>query len=115
MIFPNYEYKELNNSNKSKWVDEWNVMVNKAHAYCESLKNVYEFIGKCADSDLPSFHPYWKIQSKINTISLLQTTLESASKTKGFIDHNPSHSIVGNARAQYRREIDFANELASKL
>jgi hypothetical protein len=69
MIFPQYNYKDYNNSNKSEWpTTNWNKMVNDSYKYCENIENPYEFEGICEDILLPSYHPYWKIATLIKLI-----------------------------------------------
>jgi hypothetical protein len=65
MIFPQYNYSELNNSDKSIWIiSDWCKMVRESKEYCKNIKNIFEFEGKCRVSDLPSWHPYWKYAVK---------------------------------------------------
>lgn len=77
MIFPHYNYQNYHNDNKESWplqpptIENWCQMVNDASKYCLNLKNINEFIGIVSPSALPSFHPYWKNQVRIDTFNTL--------------------------------------------
>lgn len=64
MIFPCYNYQEFNNSNTGTHPKPWAEMLKESSAYCKGLpkESIMEFEGKCEASDLPSEHPYWRVQ-----------------------------------------------------
>ncbi len=70
MVMCHLDYKNFHIENKELWVtsDDWNSdwckMVNDNQSYCKALpiEKYKEFEGKCDEVNLPSFHPYWKVQ-----------------------------------------------------
>jgi len=110
MIFPQYNYKEFNNSNKSEWVlqpptvENWCKMVNGSVKYCNELTDVFEFIGHCEPIDLPSEHPYWKLQSFKRTIELIDYTLGFMAQTQRYIDSDGYHKVNAAASLAKQRE-----------
>jgi hypothetical protein len=98
MIFPNYKYKEFNNTNKSEWpIESWCEMIKLSSKYCSNLEDIFEFEQYCRSCDLPSEHPYWKLQSLKRRIELIDYTRGFISQTKLFISSNPGNRYVSNA------------------
>jgi len=110
MIFPNYQYKEFNNSNQNKWpiqppsIESWCIMLKESKEYCKSLNDIFEFEGLCVSSTLPSEHPYWKIQSFKRTLDLIDSTRGFITQTQKFIRFNPNHSKIVNAKATIEKQ-----------
>lgn len=111
MIFPNYSYQEYNNSNKKDWpIQSWCDMLNLSNEYCKTLDDVFEFEDQCREVDLPSEHPYWKLQSFKRTLELIDFTRGFIAQTRKFIKNNPDNSRVGNAKSTIetqKKEIMF--------
>ncbi len=69
MVMCHLEYQNFHLGNKKLWVktDDWNIdwckMVNDNQRYCKTLElgKWMEFVKRCHETDLPSFHPYWKL------------------------------------------------------
>jgi hypothetical protein len=68
MIYPHLNYTEA----KATTQEETNNLVNASYRYCQTITDVFEFIGKCRHIDLPSFHPYWKNEVKRQDYKTLQ-------------------------------------------
>ena len=98
MRFPQYKYQEFNNSNKSIHPAPWCEMLKGSKEYCKSLTDVFEFEGLCREVELPSEHPYWKLQSFKQTLELIDCTRGSIFEIEKFIESNPNHSRVGSAK-----------------
>lgn len=114
MVFPQYNYKEFNNTNKDKWIiKDWNKMVNDAFKYCESLNDVFEFDKYCKPTDLPSFHPYWKIQVKNNLIQLIKETEGLLSSCEKYIENDGYYKT--NAMASIERYKSAITDYKNKL
>ena len=60
--------------------------VNENIKYSKEHSTVEDYVGKCKDSDLPSFHPYWKEQVKNSMRKNLETLLENIEQ----IEKDPS-------------------------
>ena len=60
--------------------------VNENIKYSKEHSTVKDYIDKCKDSDLPSFHPYWKEQVKNSIRKNLETLLENIEQ----IEKDPS-------------------------
>lgn len=102
MRFPQYDYKEFNRTNKHEWpLDDWFKMMKDAHAYCKEITYIYDFEGKCRDSDLPSFHPYWKFETLKDTIKLIHGIRRQINEANLYIKNGGSH--VFNAIAMNDR------------
>ena len=85
MIFPQYDYKNFHNENKEEWpngttIEDWCKMVNDAYKYCQELEDYMEFEGKCNYWDLPSFHPYWRVQTILDDEKTLARHLRNYEK-----------------------------------
>lgn len=75
MIFAQYGYRNFHNENKNShpiqpyhW-DNWIKMVNENISYCKKFNRwkwfvfyFYVWTGRIRKSDVPSFHPYWKLE-----------------------------------------------------
>lgn len=65
MRFAQYNYQEFHNGNKELWpIKDWWEMVKINEETCKNipLSKHLEFRGKCRAIELPSFHPYWRVQ-----------------------------------------------------
>ena len=77
---------------KSKSPEDFNTysdyidFVNENIKYSKEHSTVKDYVDKCKDSDLPSFHPYWKEQVKISMCKNLETLLENIEQ----IEKDPS-------------------------
>ena len=60
---PHLGYVERSSKDYATW-DEWVQAVNDAYRYCRALPphRVNEWRWKCRHSQLPSFHPYWRMR-----------------------------------------------------
>jgi|TARA_R110002153_G_C12932675_1_gene456234 hypothetical protein len=119
MIFPQYKYKEYNNTNKKYWplqpatIENWCKMVNEAHEYCVELKDVFEFDEIIYESSPPSFHPYWKLQSFKRTIELIEETRKTIEETRHYIINGGFHRT--NAQQTIYRNKESIKFYLSKL
>lgn len=52
-------FTEKNLSSFESW-EKWVEFVNSNWEYSKTESTIDDFIGKCEDWQLPSFHPYWK-------------------------------------------------------
>lgn len=115
MVFPNYDYKEFNNRDKSEYPCDWREMVALSVEYCRNLKNVFEFVRKCKDSDLPSFHPYWKYISMKNTMQSIDQAIKDIETYKSLLVYNPDHPHYNNIWSSIKRtevHLEFLFETA---
>ena len=120
MIFPNYEYKNFHQENKEQWVlqpptlNNWCKMVNASYNYCKNLIDVFEFekygVKPC---ELPSEHPYWKLQSYKSTIKLIDETRGLNEQAKKYISGGGFYSQ--NALSYIQRNNESIKYYCSKL
>jgi hypothetical protein len=119
MIFPQYNYRNFDNSNKQEWalqpptIENWCKMINESVDYCIKILDMNEFKGKCKESELPSFHPYWKHKTKENTINMIKQTKGLISQTEKYIYSNGYYKM--NAIKSIKIQKEFINYLESKL
>lgn len=81
MVFPQFNYRQISVEDCKDYKD-WCKQVNKAVKYCNNLPLVkyMEFEGKCKVTQLPSVHPYWKVQVLLD-------------KKKDYIKHLEKYNI----------------------
>lgn len=59
-----------------KYWKSWVNFVNRNYNYAKEKSTVNDFVGKCKESELPSYHPYWTdktYNSKIELIKILES------------------------------------------
>ncbi len=86
MVFACRNYNSLYSKDFDSFKD-WVDLVNEDYKYCQTIKYLFEFEGKCKDSDLPSYHPYWDFMCKRNLFDLIEGTKGSIHQTEKYIDN----------------------------
>lgn len=115
MRFPQYNYQEYNNNNTDSHPLPWCEMLNGSIKYCEALTDVFEFEDHCRACDLPSEHPYWKLETFRRTLDLIDFTRGFISQTKLFIKNNPSNRYVNNAYGAISQQEQTVRELCKSI
>lgn len=116
MIFCQKRYKELNNKNHNHTSKEWFEMVKKNEQYCENWNlfkrfemYFYKWHRGFNYSDLPSQHPYWKLQVKKDYRLIVKTLQEKYeeckkdnSKIKYMFNRNTSLKDIEDKIERYK-------------
>ena len=109
MKFPQYNYKDFNNENKSEWalqpptISNWCKMVNDADEYCKTITDIKDFDGKCKDWELPSKHPYWLDKVKERDLAHISSIKARIFEANELIKRNPNHTYIGNMYTSIKR------------
>lgn len=56
-------FKKIYLTDFDSWED-WVIFVNENYKFSIEKSTTFDFLGKCKDSDLPSYHPYWTNEVK---------------------------------------------------
>lgn len=106
-------FKNKGLSDFNSW-NEWKLFINKNYKYSQEQSNVKDFKGKCKDIDLPSYHPYWNLISKLGLrkhllriVSYYNECLIDSNKIKYYFNETTSIKSIEKEIKNLRQKIYF--------
>lgn len=107
-----FENKTLNSFNND-W-DKWIIFLNENYKYSQTYSKINDFKGKCSSVDLPYYHPYWCLISKLRKRKYLfkitkwyNECILDNSKVKYYFNSSTNLFDIKNKIEKLKSEIYF--------
>ena len=91
---------------------EWVLFVNQNYKISQTKSTIKDWIGKCKDTDLPYFHPYWGLMEKLNlrktllrVVSQYNECLKDSEKIKYYFNKGTSLGAIETKIKKLKEEV----------